>query len=388
MLLWLLRGIFLLLMLAVVIGLVTGFTPEPSSGQIGPGDLPPDPAIQHRPWYAGTKAIIALVLLSLGVAVFFVAIDVAIPRKGLTAIGGVFFGLVVGMVAAYGLSLIIDLLTYVYAGDVNAEDEVSPHLIKFVQALKVVLGLICCFLSVSFVLQTKDDIRFVIPYVEFSRQARGPKPWILDTSVIIDGRVTDICNTPILDAPIVVCQFILDELQAIADSDDRLRRNRGRRGLDMLNTLQSNDKIEVQLHHPRFQDSEDQLPVDRKLIAVCKQMEGKLVTTDFNLLKVAQLQGVDVININELANAVKSVALPGETMSVRVIKPGEEATQGVGYLDDGTMIVVEDGRNHLGEVVEVTITSTLQTAAGRLLFGRIGSLEDSPNQRRRPRGRN
>src|SRR6185295_2056070 len=229
-----------------------------------------------------------------------------------------------------------------------------------------------CYLAVSLLLQTKDEFRFIIPYVEFSKQVKGAKPLVLDTSVIIDGRIADICDTGIIDTRMVVPRFVLQELQGIADSSDKLKRNRGRRGLDILKRLQSNPKIELQMHEGSVGEVRpgERIRVDERLVLFTKAIGGRVVTNDFNLNKIAQLQGVDVINLNEVANSLKTVALPGEYLQVRVVKPGDQIGQGVGYLDDGTMVVIEQGRNLIGQETSILVTSVLQTPAGRMIFGR------------------
>lgn len=196
----------------------------------------------------------------------------------------------------------------------------------------------------------------------------GVKPKILDTSVIIDGRIADICASGFLEGPLVIPNFVLEELRHIADSADVLKRNRGRRGLDVLNRIQKELKMPVQIYE---RDPDPASEVDIKLLKLAKLMDGKVVTNDFNLNKVADLQGVPVLNINELANAVKPVVLPGEEMVVHVIKDGKEVGQGVAYLDDGTMIVVDGGRKYVGQTVSVLVTSVLQTAAGRMIFAKL-----------------
>jgi uncharacterized protein YacL len=195
---------------------------------------------------------------------------------------------------------------------------------------------------------------------------------ILDTSVIIDGRIADICRTGFLEGVLVIPGFVLEELQHIADSSDVLKRNRGRRGLDILNKIQKEMKVKVQIWEGDFEEVSE---VDSKLIKLAKVMNGKVVTNDFNLNKVCELQGVAVLNINDLANAVKPVVLPGEEMNVQVIKDGKEHGQGVAYLDDGTMIVVEGGREYIGNEVDVLVTSVLQTSAGRMIFAKPKLLE-------------
>jgi len=192
----------------------------------------------------------------------------------------------------------------------------------------------------------------------------GPK--ILDTSVIIDGRIADIVKAGFIEGPLVVPGFVLEELRHIADSSDVLKRNRGRRGLDILNKIQKEIGADVRV----YEGDVDAVEVDSKLLKLAKMLEGKVVTNDFNLNKVAELQGVVVLNINELANAVKPVVLPGEEMTVMVVKDGKEPGQGVGYLDDGTMIVVDGGKRHMGDTIGVLVTSVLQTAAGRMIFAK------------------
>lgn len=195
---------------------------------------------------------------------------------------------------------------------------------------------------------------------------------ILDTSVIIDGRVADICQTGFLEGTIVIPRFVLEELQHIADSSDVLKRNRGRRGLDILNRIQKELSIKVDIYEGDFDDIQE---VDSKLVKLAKLTSGVVVTNDFNLNKVCELQKVAVLNINDLANAVKPVVLPGEELNVQVIKDGKEHNQGVAYLDDGTMIVVEEGRDYIGKRIDVLVTSVLQTSAGRMIFAKPKLLE-------------
>lgn len=331
---------------------------------------------------AGHRDLIVIGFIGVGLVV--IALDVFIPRKSLSAISGLFFGLVVGMVVAYGLALVIDLLL---ESNVPGGVDSDASIASLVSSLKLALGVVCCYLAVSFILQTKDDVRFVIPYVEFAREAKGGRPIVLDTSVIVDGRIADIANTRIIDSELIVPRFVLQELQTIADSNDKLRRIRGRRGLDMLNKLQLNDKIDIQILDVQPERSAADAGVDEMLVDLARQLDGKVVTNDYNLNKVAQLRGVTVININDLANALKPVVLPGETMSIKVIKPGEEVGQGVGYLDDGTMVVVEGGRERMGENVDLTVTSVLQTSAGRMIFGRMDGVPVPERRRSKPQGK-
>jgi uncharacterized protein YacL len=202
----------------------------------------------------------------------------------------------------------------------------------------------------------------------FGGEKQGKKSYkILDTSVIIDGRIADIAETGFLDGVIVTPQFVLRELQLVADSADSLKRNRGRRGLDILQRLQKVANLHIQIVEDDFPAVRE---VDLKLIELAKVYEGKIVTNDFNLNKVAQLQGVEVLNINELANSLKPIVLPGETMRVFILKEGKEYNQGVAYLDDGTMVVVDNARKMIGKTIDVSVTSVLQTTAGKMIFGK------------------
>jgi uncharacterized protein YacL len=201
-------------------------------------------------------------------------------------------------------------------------------------------------------------------------RAAGPRKRykILDTSVIIDGRIADICETGFMDGTIVIPQFVLKELQLVADSSDSMKRNRGRRGLDILQKIQKMAGIDVTISDVDFAEVRE---VDLKLIELARTLEGKIVTNDFNLNKVAQLRGVQVLNINELANSLKPVVLPGEIMKVFILKEGKEYNQGVAYLDDGTMVVVDNARKMIGKTIDVVVTSVLQTTAGKMIFGRF-----------------
>ena len=203
----------------------------------------------------------------------------------------------------------------------------------------------------------------------FSTEAKPRRNFkVLDTSVIIDGRVADVCETGFIDGTLIVPQFVLRELQLVADSSDQLKRNRGRRGLDILQRMQKMGTVQVQIVEEDFPQMRE---VDMKLIELAKQCEAKIVTNDFNLNKVAQLQGVPVLNINELANALKPVVLPGEAMRVFILKEGKEYNQGVAYLDDGTMVVVDNAKRMISKTIDIAVTSVLQTTAGKMIFGKF-----------------
>ncbi len=359
-LLWIFRGIFIIVILAVLF--VNASSEDFTEAKNSP-------------------SLWAVILSGAGMAVFVLLLDIFTPKKKLSALAGVFFGLIVGIVISGALALVVDMIAESYRSVVFVDVEIIP---KAITAIKWMLGICICFLTISIVMRTKDDVRFVIPYVEFAKQTKGARPLVLDTSAIIDGRVADLCQSRLFDAPLVVPRFVLSELQLIADSADKLKRNRGRRGLDILNKMQGSSVIDVEIDDTVFAEVEEAKSVDQKLMIFTKICNGRLATTDYNLSKVAQVREVDVVNINDLANSLKVVALPGETMEVRIIKPGEEAEQGIGYLDDGTMVVVEGARNKIGRELVISITSSLQTSAGKMIFGKFeGFVQETGESDRR-----
>ena len=299
---------------------------------------------------------------TMGLAAAAIWVDHLIPHKKIDAISSVFIGLLVGV-----------LLTYIVLLTLGPALEGSKNL----ATTRTIIGMVICYVCVSVLMQTKDDFRFIIPYVEFAKEVKGLRPYIVDTSVVIDGRIADVVETRILDNQLIMPRFVLNELQGIADSSDKLRRSRGRRGLDILNRLRNDKEVDLQIYDRETPEMANQ-PVDMKLVLLAKEMEGKLITGDYNLNKVARLHSVPVINLNDLANAMKPVFLPGENTEVKIVKAGEEDSQGVGYLDDGTMIVVEGGRPYIGKSVRISVTSVLQTSAGRMIFGRYEGPTQKP----------
>ena len=239
----------------------------------------------------------------------------------------------------------------------------------------IFLNLIAAIIGTDIMIKKKDDITSILLNLKKNGITKEKKikpslksvPKVLDTSVIIDGRIFDICQTGFVEGPLVIPNFVLDELRHISDSADGLKRTRGRRGLDILNKIQKELSIETQIWEGDFPKIEE---VDSKLLKLAQVLKGKVITNDYNLNKVAEVQGVPVLNINELSNTIKHVVIPGEEMKVEVVKDGKESSQGVAYLDDGTMIVVENGKKLIGEEVDVLVTSVLQTAAGRMIFAR------------------
>ncbi len=280
--------------------------------------------------------------------------DVLVKRKQIVVLSAVYFGLLIGFLLSYYLNLILEVVI------------VSPSQMELV---KLLTSLLLPYICVSSLLQTKDDFRFIIPYVEFSRELKGRAVWVLDSSALIDGRISDLIETHVIDAQLVVPKFILLEVQDIADSTDKIRRTRGRRGLEVLSKLQNSPIAEIRVHDTG--DGKDStIPVDQRLVEVAKSLNGLLVTNDFNLNKIAGVQDVDVINLNEVAGALRPRYLPGERIRIKIIKEGETPGQGVGFLDDGTMVVCEQAASLVGTDIDTIVTSVLQSSAGRMIFSR------------------
>lgn len=301
----------------------------------------------------------------LGMVVFI--IDYFTPAKKLSTITAVFFGLVLALLATIAIGYIIDLLAQLY----GVTDTVSGAVVG---TIKLLIGIGLAYLGVVTVLQTQDDFRLVIPYIEFAKQIRGVRPMLLDSSAIIDARIVEIGETGLIQAPMVIPRFVIAELQLLADSSDKLKRAKGRRGLELVARLQRSPTLDVSL---------DETPVpgkavDQQLIELARAMPAVIVTTDLGLTRVARIQGVRVLNLNDLANAMKSSVIPGEHLDVVLIKAGEQQGQAVGYLDDGTMVVAEDGHGAIGQRVSLIVTSSLQTSAGRLIFGRLAAGAPKP----------
>jgi uncharacterized protein YacL len=290
--------------------------------------------------------------LGLAVALVIVIAETRLRGTAVTSLLGGLLGFVVGLIVA---KMIGTGLFFADTGNTKVQF-LHGLIIVVLPYLGLVLGV------------RKGEWLEPAKFVSLFRDARPQKRYkILDTSVIIDGRIADIAETGFLDGTLVVPQFVLKELQYVADSADPLKRNRGRRGLDILHRIQKIAGVEVVISDLDFPQVKE---VDLKLIEVARSLLGRIVTNDFNLNKVAQLRGVEVLNINELANSLKPVVLPGEVMTVFVLKEGKEYNQGVAYLDDGTMVVVDNARTRIGKNLEIVVTSVLQTTAGRMIFGR------------------
>ncbi|HBS29958.1 MAG TPA: PIN/TRAM domain-containing protein [Phycisphaerales bacterium] len=287
----------------------------------------------------------------------FVALDILTPKRKLSTISAVFVGLIAGIVVTLVLGTVIDLFSEIYG--LRDRSLVAP--------LKLMLAMGICYLTISTVLQTQDDFRLVIPYVEFARRIRGPRPMVLDTSCLVDGRVLGVAEAGVFQAPLVVPRFVIEELHRLSDSADRLKRARGRRGLDAIARLQRSGVAEVSI--------EEATPVgatvDEQIVELARILPASVLTSDVGLSRIAAIRGVPVLNLNELANALKPAVIPGEPLTVELLRRGEQPGQAVGFLDDGTMVVADRADDLIGSRVALTVTSSTQTSAGRMIFGRL-----------------
>jgi uncharacterized protein YacL len=311
-----------------------------------------------------TRELDALLGLGLGVAILI--FEARVSQASLKRLIGAAIGSILGIIGAYLMSLVLSQSIF--------ERNTVSFLQIFVMLVMTYIGLV--------VGAAKGDMLNLSALGGlFGAEKQSKKTHkVLDTSVIIDGRIADICAAGFLDGVLVIPQFVLRELQQVADSPDSLKRNRGRRGLDILQKIQKMTTVAVQIVDDDFPQVRD---VDMKLIELAKSYEGKIVTNDFNLNKIAQLQGIEVLNINELANALKPIVLPGEIMRVFILKEGKEYNQGVAYLDDGTMVVVDNARKMISKTIDISVTSVLQTTAGKMIFGKF----DERHQQAPPRER-
>jgi len=286
-------------------------------------------------------------------ALIMIILEAGLRKVSVSGLSSAVFGLILGLIMAK------------LVGDAFSLAVIDPVILS---RIRVGLTLVFCYLGMVIGLRGKDEFNLIIPYVRLRRQDQTGDVVLLDTSVIIDGRIVDICKTRFLGGKVIIPKFVLRELQQIADSTDPIKRQRGRRGLEILNTIQKEPGMDISIHEQDFPETSE---VDAKLVKLAKLIEAKILTVDFNLNRVASIQGIKVLNINELANALKPVVFPGEQMRIKLIKEGKEHNQAIGYLDDGTMVVVEDARRMIGQDVEVAVTSVLQTQAGRMIFTKL-----------------
>ncbi len=298
----------------------------------------------------------------IGCSIVVIIAEWFVSRGPIALISSIVFGALLGMLFA--------TLTVSVVGLAVESETMAAIRDDLTGALIVVFS----YLGIAFIYESREKFNLIVPYVEFRRQEKGLRPVVVDTSVIIDGRITDMLKTSVLDGPLLVPDRVLHELHQLADSDDKLKRERGRRGLEVLNDIRENLSVDVRVQETGSDRSQ---PVDEELVRLAKMVNGRLMTNDFNLNRRASLEGISVINLNELANALKSIALPDEQLTVKVIKPGEQPGQGVGYLQDGTMVIVESAAHLVGQEVRVIVRNTLTRETGRMIFARL--IEDAPS---------
>jgi uncharacterized protein YacL len=315
----------------------------------------------------GFPTILGLTIATGALGLVVVVIDAVTPNKRLASIFGIYFGVCLGLVGAYAIGWVLNMIIDSWSLKGSTAE-------LYLNLAKIAIGLILCYIAVSVVMTTKDDFRLVIPYVEFSKQNRGVRPLLLDTSAIVDGRILDLAESGVLDAPFVIIQPTVNELQKLSDSSDKGRRARGRRGLDMIARLQSSPKLSTVIEDAPV----DSLEVDRALVEVAKIRGYRLLTTDAGLAKVGEIAGVSAINLNRVAGSLRAQVIAGDRVEVELTRAGENPSQGVGHLPDGTMVVVEGGAERIGDVVAASVTNTLTTNAGRLIFARLEDVAPEP----------
>jgi len=341
------RAAFLTLL--VIVTLVTILRVNPNSSQLAFN------LAVGWPWTVLFAAMLGTVVL---------AVDLLTREKKISTLSGVFFGLLAAILATVALGFVIDLLAQTY--DLND----SP----LIGAIKVIVGICLSYLAVTTVIQTQDDFRLVIPYVEFAKEARGVRPLVLDTSVLIDARIVEMGQTGVIQSPLIIPVFVINELQTLADSSDKLKRQRGRRGLDVVGKLQRAGGLDVSIESRRVPG----VAVDQMVVKLAEEMNAIVATGDTGLASVAAIHGVSVINIHEIADAMKPKVLPGQRLSLYLQREGEQEHQAVGYLPDGTMVVCDHGRDRIGQTVDLEVTGSVPTSGGRLIFARPHGAPTAP----------
>ncbi|MFH1769021.1 MAG: PIN domain-containing protein [Candidatus Omnitrophota bacterium] len=303
------------------------------------------------PAQSNNPIIYVAIGLIIGVAV--VLFEIMARRVSIKGLSSGVFGIVFGLLLGRLFILLLVLF------------ELPPGIHR---ALSSFIYLVCIYIGLTLGLKGKEEFNLIIPYVRFRRQEFKEENVIVDTSSIIDGRILDIVKTGFVEAKFIVSRYVLNELQALADSTDYLKRQKGKRGIEILHSLKKEPMIEIVIYERELDSS---LEVDEKLVKLAKSLDSKIITTDYNLNRIAQLQGIRILNINDLANALKPILLPGEHLSLKLIKEGKEHNQAIAYLDDGTMVVVENGRRLIGNTVAVEVTSILQSPSGRIIFTKL-----------------
>jgi len=301
----------------------------------------------------------SLVFAGLGFTggVVLVSFETFTRRASLKGLSSAVFGIILGLIIAWIFSATLDRFHF--------PEEISQD---FLHSIKLIVTFIFVYLGLTLGVKGKDEFNLVIPYVKFKRQSQREEAAIVDTSSIIDGRILDIVKTGFIEAKFLVPRFVLNELQALADSTDHMKRQKGKRGIEILHSLKKEPNIEVEISD---QNVDSVKSVDEKIIKLAQTTDAEVLTTDYNLNRIAQLQGVKVLNINDLANALKPTFISGQRFSLKLIKEGKEHNQAVGYLEDGTMVVVENSRRLVGKIVNIEVTSILQSSSGRIVFTKL-----------------
>ena len=309
--------------------------------------------------YFPLESIAGTLIAALAAAALVVSADIMTPKKDLASVLAIYLGISFGLVASLGLAALIDIIA-------EAWELSDGQTLVYLGLIKGIGGLSLIYLSVSIVLSTKDDFRLVIPYVQFEKRTRGVVPLLIDTSVLIDGRLLDLARIGMIDAPVILPRYVIDELQALSDSDDRLKRERGRRGLDAVRELQeAYPETKLMDVQPSTEG------VDRRLIETAGLEGYRILTTDMGLTKIARIQGLEVLNLNEVSRAIRGTVTPGALIETEIVRAGESKGQGIAYLPDGAMIVVENAEQAIGTTCEIEITNTIQRAGGKLIFGKL-----------------
>ncbi len=310
------------------------------------------PIIGYLQISPGAKGI----LIGTGAAILVILVEILIEKVALDMMVAGGIGIILGLIAAKLIDYSVALMG-------------NPMVETFFKSYSLLIKIVLAYIGMLLAIKKKEELELLDRSITLSSKRRGGAVMkVVDSSALIDGRITDICETKFLEGTLVIPSFILRELQEISDSPDSSKRNRGRRGLDILKRLQETKQVSVKIFEKDYPKIEE---VDAKIVKLAEELDARILTADFNLNKVASVQGIAVLNVNELSNAIKPPVLPGEAMKVFVLKEGKEPKQGVAYLDDGTMVVIEGGRRYIGRKVDVMVNSILQTAAGRMIFARL-----------------
>ena len=295
------------------------------------------------------------ILIGVGAGLLLILVEIIVEKISLGSIIAGTIGIIVGLIAAKLLDYTIFLIDNV-------------RITTFFKSSSLLIKVMLAYIGFSIALKKKEEFDILDKEIPFSDKGRRERNFkVLDTSAVIDGRIADIVETRFLSGVLIIPHFVLDELQNVADASDSLKRAKGRRGLDVLERLQKEEFLPIKIYEEDYSEIPE---VDSKLLKLAEDLNAQIITTDYNLNKIAKLQGITVLNVNDLSNALKPIFLPGENITVFIVKEGKERKQGIAYLDDGTMVVVEDGKNFLGKRIEVVVTSILQTPAGRMIFSK------------------